>query len=475
MDLYIDETKSGTYPQGGILTDQVVSMYDITKPQHYPTLVARYGNQYENFFTFFQNMGRLEATPNDEYYAWEENWIHETCKVTTGGTSSGGSLDVEVDADAEYGTTNIYPRVGDILTLPDERQVYISNKSESGGTYTLTLKEVRDYHGDFTISNGDELAITSGAFPYGGSQPEGAIVGHTPRAFQAQLIKEDVQLEGQEFTREKWLKVAQGKDYDYWYTTGLGSAEYRLGLKWDGAVLLGMQDDGNLTSDATYDSYATSKTVKTTMGMIPTIRNLGKTIETQGTFAVDYLDQSAMHMKRNGATTNVALAVMGNLFYQSLEDEMMDNFLASTNIDYTRVQNTLFGGNQELSASMNIKYITKGGITWMIHPHDNFSNPKGLGLSGYTFEQMAILLPWGTTKDKKTGMKTTTIGMKYLAANGYSRKLETWTTAGAGGGRYVHSVDRAEMHLRSHMMFYMLAANQAILLDPNTADVSISI
>lgn len=479
MDLYTSATKAGTYPAAGVLTDQIMSLYDITKPQHYPQLVKRYGNQYENFLMFFQNLGRMEATPNDTFYGWEQNWIHDSVKVKVGCSAPAGQDDpatIQIDpADYNGAGTAIYPRVGDIITLPNEMQVRISAKTYSSqtGYWSLTLVPRRtDQHGIPAIANGAELAITSGAFGYGTGQPEGVTVGLTQRGFQAQIIKEEFQLEGQEFTRENWIEVPGSGGY---YTTGISDAEYRLGLKWDGAILVGEQDDGYDTVEAGVDGAG--NVIKSTRGIIPTIRSLGKTIETNtGYFDMDYLDQSSYHMKQNGATTNIALAIVGDLLQQEIENQITGSggFLEGTNIDYTRVENEVFKGNRELSVSLNIRYITKGGITWMLHPHTLWSNPKTYAIPGYKFPYMGILFPWGTVKDAKTGMRTMNMGMKYLAKNGYSRKIEVWPTKGAGGGTYVHAIDRADYHLRSHMMFYMFAANQGIILDPLSDNVSIS-
>lgn len=477
MNLYTDVTKAGTYPAAGVLTDQIMSLYDITKPQHYPQLVKRYGNQYENFLMFFQNLGRMEATPNDTFYGWEQNWIHDSVKVHTGcsaATNPEDSVTIEVDPlDYNGAGTTIYPRVGDIITLPNEMQVRISAKTYANSVWTLTLVPRRtDQHGIPAISTGSELAITSGAFGYGTGQPEGVVVGLTQRGFQAQVIKEEFQLEGQEFTRENWIEVPGSGGY---YTTGISDAEYRLGLKWDGAILVGEQDDGLDTVGAGVDGAG--NVIKSTRGIIPWIRSLGKTIETNtGYFDMDYLDTSSYHMKQNGATTNIALAIVGDLLNTEIENQITGSggFLDGTNIDYTRVENEVFKGNRELSVSLNIRYITKGGITWMLHPHTLWSNPKTYAIPGYKFPYMGILLPWGTVKDAKTGMRTMNIGMKYLAKNGYSRKIEVWPTKGAGGGTYVHSIDRADYHLRSHMMFYMFAANQGVILDPLDDNVSIS-
>jgi hypothetical protein len=452
----------------------MMSLYNITKPEHLANLFRRYGDQYANLMMMFRSMGREEPTPNNEYFAHEENWVHDSITVAGGSlsvTARGATTTITVDA-ATNGATTIYAREGDIITAPNECQILITNKVlTTGTTWTLTLKAVRGDQLIPIIVNGAKLAITSGASGYGTNQPEGAVVGHTPRGFRDQIIKEEFELEGQEFTRSKWVEYMDGGDYRKWYTTGISAAEYRLGLKTDGAITFGEQGDGNLTVASGLDGAGNE--IPTTRGMVPWIRDLGQVVETGGTFDTEYLKLHSLHMKRNGAVTDTALAILGNVLFNSMEDAMVAD-LATTNVDYTKIENTLFKGNRELSASWNFKYITKYGMTWAIKPYNGWSNPKTYGLPDYHQEKLGLIMPWGSVKDMKSGDKVSNISTKYIAGKGYSRKIEVWPTAGAGGGTYVHDVDKASYHLRAHIMLCMLGVNQCTILDPITNEVSIS-
>lgn len=464
---YNEALKSGTAPRGGILTEQLMSIYDIYEEKHVPALISRYGGQFANLMTLFRSMGREEAITSTELIAHEENWIHDNFKTTGSATSNVAkqALTITLDADNVYSGT-VYPRVGDIITLPpsvnNEKQVIVT--AVDGANSQITIKPV----GNFaigTIPSGTTLAITNGAFAAGTGQPTGTVVGSTPRWFQAQIFKESVGLEGSEFTKEKWYKVIDdGRDLAKWYTTGLARAEYLLGLKIDGAFTLGDNNDADLKVAA---GNGVGNEIKTTRGMVPWVRDLGLTVDTSGGFDLDMIDNLSLYMKRQGVESGIALAIVGNKLMQNAERELVEYLGDIGNTDYTKIENTLFKGNRELSVSFNIKTITSGGLTIAFHPHDNWSNPKTFGSEGYTFEDYGIILPMTSVKDPKSGVKMPNVGIKYLAMDGYSRRFETWSVKGAGGGMYVTDVDRADFFLRSHMMFYFVKANQSAILDPS--------
>ena len=458
-----NQAATGTYPRSGILTEQLVSLYDIVEEKHMPQLISRYGKQHANFMMLFRSMGREEPITATEYTAHEENRIHASIKVKNDATQNTEKASVDVVNDADY----MYARVGDIITLP--RYTGATNWGKQAivtaidaANKKITIKPVTDYAFK-TIPAGTILAITNGAFGAGTGQPPGTIVGVTPRHFQAQIFKESVGLQGSEFVKEKWFKVIDdGRSLPKWYTTGLGRAEYLLSLKMDGAFTMGDHNHSGLTTIANDGSTVE---VMTTKGMIPWIQELGTTADVDGGFSKDVLNETALYMKRQGVESGLALCILGDRLMQSVEGEILDN-LDNTGVDYTKVENTVFRGNRELSISWNFKVITTGGMTTIFHVHDNWSNPVGFDSADLELSECGIMLPLTNVKDPKTGIQMPNVGLKYLAKDGYSRRMETWSVKGAGGGLYVSDVDRADFYLRAHYMFTFVKANQAIFLSP---------
>lgn len=456
---------TNTYPRQGVLTESLISLYDVVEEKHLPQLISRYGKQYANMMMLFRSMGREEAISSITLTAHEENRIHANLIVKTGASEASPktAITVVIDTDA------LYARVGDIITLPSYgttsnwgKQAIVTEVSTTGKT--ITMKPVTDYAFG-TIPNGTVLAITNGAFGAGTDQPTGTVVGTTPREFQAQIFKESVGLQGSEFVKEKWYKVIDdGRSLPMWYTTGLARAEYLLGLKIDGAFTMGDQNDPYLKETADDGSEVE---IMTTKGMVPWINELGTNVDVSGGFDKAALDELALYMKRQGVESGIALAIVGDRLMQAVESEIEDQLSGmGTGVDYTRVEKTLFKGNRELSVSWNFKTITTGGLTTIFHVHDNWSNPVGFDSPGLGLSNFGIVLPLTTVKDPKTGLKMPNIGIKYLAKDGYSRRMETWSLKGAGGGQYVTSVDRADFYLRAHYMLTFVKANQAAILTP---------
>ena len=58
------------------------------------------------------------------------------------------------------------------------------------------------------------------------------------------------------------------------------------------------------------------------------------------------------------------------------------------------------------------------------------------------------------------------ISTRYRAMDGYSRRFETWTNAGAGNGLKVISIDQTNTFFRSHLGLQAFKANQFITMKP---------
>jgi hypothetical protein len=464
---YTDAIKANTAPQQGILTEQIISLYDVIEEKHIPSLISRYGQQFANLMTLFRSMGREEAISGIELVAHEENRIHDNFKVASDATSNTlkEELVITIDDDYVY-SNNVYPRIGDIITLPasvnNEKQVIVT--AVTGASKQITIKPI----GNFaigTIPAGTTLAITNGAFGAGTGQPKGTVVGSTPRWFQAQIFKETVGLQGSEFIKEKWYKaIDDGRSLPKWYTTGIERAQYLLDLKIDGALTVGDYNDTDLTQEADDGSNVE---LKTTRGMVPWVRDLGYVADGSSGVDMDMIDYISLYMKRQGVESGIALAIVGDKLMQNIERDTVNYLAGVGHTDYTKIEKTLFKGNRELSVSFNIKTITSGGLTIAFRPHGNWTNPVAFGSEGYNYDQYGIILPMTTVKDSKSGVKMPNVGVKYMAKDGYSRRFETWSVKGAGGGLYVTDIDRADFFLRSHIMFHFVKANQAVLIDPN--------
>ena len=77
-----------------IYASDIVSGFDIHKPEKLNVLFARYGDQGASFFNLIRSLGFEKQVSLDTYGHFEENRIHETVKVASNVESSGTGADI---------------------------------------------------------------------------------------------------------------------------------------------------------------------------------------------------------------------------------------------------------------------------------------------------------------------------------------------------------------------------------------------
>lgn len=460
-------TDAGTYPVSGIYTENIMSLHDVFKPQHIPTLFSRFEEQYMPTFSFLRGLGREMPVANDTWYAHEENWYNRVI-LTTGSVAdpgAGNAATLTLASSDHDSKGNSFPRVGDIVSIPGTYvQARIMSKDTSTpSAHTITIKPIRAADNIGAISSGTTISITNYAKAAGMGQPAGTVVGTTKRTFQAQIFAETIGAEGSQLVNERWYKVTDNnKNVVGWYSPGYMRGEYFMALRMDGAFWWGVESD-NWTETTHTGSTNDGKTTK---GVFPWVKELGKQLTyTSGSFGITDLREVGLYLKSQGVTSGVVILFVGTKFHHELEDATKD-YVDGNGTDFTRVEKTVFKGNRELSLSMNITVITIGGITFIIKPMDAWSNPTTFGATGYDLDEYALWMPLSKYKDPESGKLTNNIEYRYRAMGNYSRRYETWRVAGAGGGLYVSEIDEENTYFRSHMGLQFVKVNQCGLYKP---------
>ena len=459
----------------GIMTDQIFTTFDAGKPQIEQMLASRYGDQYDASFLKLANMGREEAIKGKGWTTYEDNWIHETFEVKT--TISDPTVGVAAEVEIIVGTNNsFYPRVGDIVTIPGTLvQAWISDVDVSTpATPVVTLVPVVDTDNIGVLTDGDILAITSGAFGEGTDQPEGTVSGTIQRDFQTQIIKETVGLDGSQFINELWFtKYDEHGDVAGYFTTGTRRAEYVFKLKTDGALMVGKQNDNSEMVQARVNIHGTAladtSEVRTTKGIIPWISELGNADEyAQGAYDLEDLDTLGLYLRSQGISSSTVYAPLGAKFYNDVQNATKDYAVDTTGDGalLNSIVSTMGKGNKEVATSLNFTYINRGNFSYALDTIDVFSHPKYLGATGYNMDTYGFFIPLKTVRDPKTSQSVDNIVVKYRSNDAYNRRAEMWSVRGAGGGTYVTSVDRAEWYLRGEIGLGMVAVNQMSMFTP---------
>ncbi len=447
---------------------EVVSTFDIDKPERLNTLFRRFGDQGLGLFRLIESMGFKMPVAQDTYEHDEEDWIHEVFHVLANVAAPGAGADLLVTLDPTDldGNNRFYPRLWDTVMLQNEVTGQITNintAAPGAPILTITPNDVLDDLG--AVVAGQELIITSAAFSEGSGQPDGAVSGVFHYENDAQIIKESLQATGTEMTNQKWFdKISDpnGRNIPTYVMKGQIDVDYRMNLKIDGALLTQKR-----TTNVMVDS-ATTRQLKTTEGLIPYVRRVGNVLPyTPSTFSVQKFNEIGKILDKEFSGRNVCMLNGINL-NQEIEDVLVDYF-KDTNINYTHQElvTDAFAGDKGLAMSVGFKCLNKGSYNFMFKKMGIFSNPKLYGAAGYDFASMGVLLPIGKKKDKLTQTMLPTFGMRYKKLGPYSRLMETWNVSGAGPNTKVIAEDLHNYYMRCNIGFHGMAGNQMMILDPS--------
>ncbi len=447
-----------------IYASDVISGFDLHKPEIMNSLFNRFGDQGASYFQLIRSMGFELPVANDTYGHFEENHIHEIVhsRAIVAQPAVGANItfvldDADLDANGEY-----YVRLYDIIMFPNEVTGSVITIDETNPllvAVTVRLNELTDRFPALTA--GEELAIITSAFSEGSGQPAGAVSGTWEYDNDAQIIKESIGVTGSEMVNQSWVTVTtKGQALPAYYFKGQIDIDYRMALKIDGALLWGKRSTNVITDPITH------RPIKTTEGLVPYIRRIGNEQTcVSGAFDVDEFDEMDNTLDREFAGNRI-LALLGISLHQDIENALVDYF-HNTNIQFAKqaTNDVLFNGNEALSASVNFTYLTKSERTFLFKRMGSFNNKKLAGAVGYSARKLGIFLPINKKKDPVTGNMVDAFGTRYRALGKYSRRMEVWQVGGAGEGLKVTDIDERNTYQRCHIGAHQRGGNQMVLLE----------
>lgn len=466
-----------------IYASEIVSGFDIHKPEKLNDLFMRYDDQGLSYFQLLRSMGFEKQVALDTYSHFEENRTHDRAKVRAGVAAPAQGADIVfiLDTDAMDSNNNFYPRLYDTMLFSNGVTGYVQDidvTTPADPTLTIRINDETDTFPALSI--GDFLPIISNAFAEGSGQPDGAIRGVWEYDNDAQIIKETIGATGTEMVNQSWFKVtSDGKSIPAYYYLGQVDLDYRTALRVDGALLF-QKRTTNVSRSGTEptDPLADSRVIKTTEGLFPYIARTGNIQPyTIGTFDVQDFDDANLILDREFAGNHI-LFLLGIQLQAEVED-VLKLYFADSNITYARqaANTAIFNKNESLAASVNFKYLTKNERTYMFKRFANLSNSNTVGgwadvageFVGYsqTWPSVGVMLPLNRKKDPKSKNLVESIGTRYRALGRYSRRMEVWSVGGAGEGLKVTEFDKRETYMRCHLGAHFRGGNQFIQFDPS--------
>jgi hypothetical protein len=447
---------------GAMYAEEIVSAFDVYKPEILPEVFNRYGDQGAEFFNMLRTLGFDKPTAQDEFSHFENNRLHHnfTNKTLVADQGAGNSVNVTlVAADLDAGN-RFYPRKYDSVIFPNEtvgQITSINTATPSAPILTIMINDVLDTAG--AIPANQELVIYSNAWAEGSAHTSGVVTGKFKYTNCTQIIKEAFEVTGSELVRQTWIRV-NGKANAPLVNEAVINMDYRLALKFDGALMFSKKT----TNTALVDDVNGRK-IKTTEGLIPAMRKRAqKTPYTVGAFDIDTFDAMDRTLDAQWAN-NYILSLLAIDLHQEVENELV-TYLANTNIDYTRkvMNSRLFNKNEAKAAAVNFTLFTKSERTFCMKRLSSFSNANTVGASGYDQRHMGIFLPINSQKDPVNNDMVRSLGMRYRAFGPYNRMSEVYSVNGAGPGLKVSEIDANKTLTRVHIGAQQMGMNQAVLV-----------
>ena len=451
-----------------IYQSDIVSGFDIHKPEYLNTLFSRYGDQGASYFQLLRSMGFEQPVALDTYGHFEENHIHEIVhsREIVAQPAQGDPITFTLSLADLDANNNFYVRKFDQMLFPNEVTgivVDIDVTDPTAPEITVEPNEVTDRFPALTAD--EELVIMSNAFSEGSGQPTGAVSGTWEYSNDAQIIKETIGMTGTEMVNQTWIPVTtKGQQIPAYYMKGQIDIDYRIALRIDGAFLWGKR---TTNTTGVIDDDNNNTVIKTTEGAIPYTRRLGNEQSyTEGAFDVDEFDELSNTLDREFAG-NYILGLLGISLHQDIENSLKDYF-ANTNIQFAKqaTNDVLFKNNEALSASVNFTYLTKSERTFLMKRMGVFNNRKLYGASGYDAPKLGLWFPINKRKDPVSGNMVDSIGCRYRALGKYSRRMEVWQVGGAGEGLKVTDIDKRYTYMRCHVGTHHRGGNQFVLMEP---------
>lgn len=459
---------TGTDAVDAIYANNIVSGFDVHKPENHNKLFEKYGGQGMSFFMLLKSLGKMRQVSQEDFTKYLKGWIHESWKANAAVPSPGVGLAgvYPLHPDSVDANNRIYERLYDTVYFQDGTTGTITAVTGLG-TPTPSIEITPDDANKAlpAVAAGDEFGIVTNGHSEGSGQPRGRLTKIDSYTNCLQIIKESIEVTGTEMTNMTWLRLGNTENAPL-YTDAMTDLEYRMALHMSGALLYQEKVTNTIIDPAT------GNPIRKTEGLLPFMRRESPSLSVApGTFTVNDFDTIDRFLDRSFAGNNV-LSLIGIERHQEIENVLVQYF-ADTNIDYTRkvVNDALFDGNDSLAATVNFKIFTKSERRFLLKRFNQLSHPKQGGVDGGSpvnqTVNLGFFIPMNKQKDAKTGELTDNIGCTYKGFGGYNRLSKMWSTGAAGPDNMPKTSDEdvRRFHLLSHIGGDWAVGTQMVLLE----------
>jgi hypothetical protein len=448
---------------------EVVSGWNIWKPEKMFKLFQKNGQQGMNLFMMMMAFGQVNATALNQYSHYEDRLINQviTVKANVPQPAIGANITFALGSDSlEDG--RYYVRQWDKITFnggrPNSCDGSVVSIALASGDVNVTV-ELSDKTRQFPALTADQqLPIHGNAFSEGSGQPQGRVRGADEIYNQVEIIKETISATGTEMTNQTWINVTEdGSKVGAWYNLGLLDGEYRMTLAESAGLM-----HHNLNNGAPIIDPDTNRPVLSTEGLIPhAFSNAFLIPKASGTFAEGDLKTIDRYMRKQFVDSQNIAGMSGAERYYGWQDFMNDTFPGKDFEAVTRDFNTMISqGNAALAGTLSWGCVTYANRTYGMNEMPEWNNPTVNNYEGSKIPELLFFMPTGTSKDAD-GVKRNYFGMRYKAFEGYSRQKELWTQGTAGTGVRIGDKDARSWYWRSNIGGQWFKSNQWCMMHAN--------
>lgn len=411
---------------GGPMTNQLVSFYDIAKPQI--SNIVFYKFRYILPMNVLKTLGLTAPVAGEYAEHFEAAWIHpnfHSDETTTAG-GAGQNLTFRLspnDITDPTGASRIYPRITDTVKFKNGYGGQITNIiKNSGSDYDIVVTPT-DPAVTLTISSGDAVWIIAN------SQVEGSVApgprtsaGKEKYRFPLQTIREEWTATGSALTDELWFNRDQFGNMRDTYNSGYLDGEYRF---WEqvGNAMIWNPTNTNTSALSTYPYMYSMDYVTTTQG-----NDVGYT----GAYTMNDIKENVRYAKKL-ATGRQFWVLEGPEFSMSINDGASNVFSQNPNLFFetgaSQYSSIFTQGEEDMAqkkgVSITFRKICYDSYEFHLCPVDQWGIEVGGGAAGFTQTGTAFFIPLQKSQDAE-GTERDRIQMRYKKLGKFDRSAKIW-------------------------------------------------
>jgi len=223
------------------IDNQVITSFDIHKPEKFNSLFRQYGKQFITFYGFLLTLGFINPASLITYSHFLEDWIHPSFQargtVATPGVA-GAPISITLSTDNVDSFGFYYPRQNDQVMFKDGTTGFVQTISGSPPVL-LIYPDVQTATLPGVAAN-ETIIIYGNRFGEGTDQPAGRTSKALQESFNMTILKEEVDVTGTEMCQQMWvdsLSDGSSTGRTWFVLKGKYDAQYRMQLQMGGKCL----------------------------------------------------------------------------------------------------------------------------------------------------------------------------------------------------------------------------------------------